>query len=144
MAKKGYTPWNKGLTGIVCGVKKGSTSPLKGIKTGRVPKTAFKKGTISAFAGRNHNKETKKRISIARIGKSIGEDRYNWKGSKVSYGALHTWIRKVLGKIKECVYCGNEGRIEWASISHKAKRDINDFIPLCVPCHRAYDRKAVS
>ena len=69
------------------------------------------------------------------------ENNYAWKGDKVGYSPLHRWIKARLGKIKECAYCGNEGRIEMASISHKAKRDINDYIPLCVWCHREYDRK---
>ena len=47
------------------------------------------------------------------------------------------------GTPKECVYCGEvEKRLEWASISHKAKRDLNDYITLCVPCHRNYDKEA--
>ncbi len=29
----------------------------------------------------------------------------------------------------------------WASISHHAKRDLNDYIPLCVVCHKKYDKK---
>jgi hypothetical protein len=72
-----------------------------------------------------------------------GADHFNWKSDSVGYRALHLWIKRQLGKIKECGFCGNEGRIEWASISHKAIRNINDYIPLCVQCHRNYDRKGI-
>lgn len=70
---------------------------------------------------------------------AYGKDNPAWKENDVGYVSLHKWIRRELGNIKECVYCGNGGRIEWASTSHKAKRDLDDYIPLCVPCHRRYD-----
>ena len=68
-----------------------------------------------------------------------GEKNPFWKGDDVSYHTLHHWIQRWLGKVKECVYCGNENNIQWASISHKAKRDLSDYIPLCAKCHSGYD-----
>lgn len=68
----------------------------------------------------------------------------NWVGDRVNYFALHHWVNRKLGKAQECVYCGkskNDGRIQWASVSHKAKRDLDDYISLCVKCHKGYDRK---
>lgn len=66
-----------------------------------------------------------------------------WKGDDVSYGGLHYWITRKLGKPAECMYCGeDQRRLHWASISHKAKRDVDDYISLCVKCHSAYDRNA--
>lgn len=76
--------------------------------------------------------------------KMVGTKNHLWKGTKVGYRALHHWVEKWLGKAYECVYCGRnklETRIHWASISHKAKRDLNDFISLCVLCHKHYDGK---
>jgi hypothetical protein len=72
------------------------------------------------------------------------EKNASWKGEEVGYRGLHNWIQRALGKINECVYCGIESwekRIEWASISHQAKRDLDDFIPLCITCHRNYDKQ---
>lgn len=74
-----------------------------------------------------------------------GKNNHNWMGNKVSYSALHHWIRRELGMPGECVYCGSSavmGRLEWASVSHHATRDLSDYIPLCIPCHREYDKKA--
>ena len=74
-----------------------------------------------------------------------GEKMANWKGNKVGYFALHSWIIRQLGKAKECSYCGKEdweGRIEWANIDHQYKRILDDYIPLCASCHRIYDRIA--
>lgn len=69
----------------------------------------------------------------------------NWVGENVDYCTLHSWVRRHLGKAWECVYCGKsryEGkRIHWASISHKAIRDLGDYISLCASCHAIYDRK---
>ncbi len=70
------------------------------------------------------------------------EKHHSWMGDKVGYYALHSWVTRHLGKPQECVYCGkdkSEGTIDWASISRKAKRDLNDFISLCRSCHRNYD-----
>lgn len=87
--------------------------------------------------------ETKNKISI----KNKNQGHGMWKGDKVGYMALHTWIRKQLGKPKECVGCGligvmKNGRwnIEYSNIDHKYERDVTKFIPLCPKCHRVYDR----
>lgn len=72
------------------------------------------------------------------------ENNHEWKGDKASYTALHQWVKRKLGKPQECVFCGKDrldGIIQWASISHKAKRDLDDYIPLCPKCHKGYDVK---
>lgn len=69
-----------------------------------------------------------------------GESHPNWVGDKIKYISLHNWVRYHLGKAVECVYCGSSRNVEWASISHKAKRRLSDYIPLCKRCHGIYDR----
>lgn len=69
----------------------------------------------------------------------LGAGNHNWKGDNVGYYALHMWISRHLGKAKKCIFCGNEINVQWASISHKAKRDLNDYVSLCGKCHVAYD-----
>lgn len=72
----------------------------------------------------------------------FGSENVMWKGNNVGYHALHHWVNRILGKIHECVYCGeDQKRIGWASISHHAKRDLNDYIPLCMACHKKYDKE---
>lgn len=88
------------------------------------------------------NREEWLELQRQKIG--IGDRNINWKGDRVTYSPLHKWVRRCLGNLKECVYCGNTGetgKIELASISHKAKRDLTDYIPLCVKCHREYDKQ---
>ena len=70
-----------------------------------------------------------------------------WKGDKVGYRALHDWVEKLLGKPTICQECLEEKlplksgrrRIQWANLSHKYKRDIQDWKAMCVPCHMKYD-----
>jgi len=66
----------------------------------------------------------------------------NWKGDKVGYQALHTWIRSRRGTPHKCEHCGrtDKKKYEWANISRKYKREINDWIRLCTKCHREFDK----
>ena len=63
-----------------------------------------------------------------------------WKGDNVKYFGLHKWVLFHKGTAKICENCGVTGNIQWANKSHEYKRDLNDWIPLCIPCHRAYDK----
>lgn len=64
-----------------------------------------------------------------------------WVGDKVSYPALHTWIRNKLGTPRYCSNCdGKKAKaFDWANISREYKRDVNDFIRLCRSCHKKFD-----
>lgn len=62
-----------------------------------------------------------------------------FKGDDVGYSGIHMRVRSVLGIPHECAYCGSNDYVQWASISHKALRDINDYFPLCLKCHQIYD-----
>lgn len=71
-----------------------------------------------------------------------GENNPCWKGEKVGYFALHTYIAKHLGKPKKCSICGTQDphkRYHWANKSGEYKRDFSDWIRLCVKCHSEYD-----
>lgn len=70
-----------------------------------------------------------------------GEKHPGWKGTKVSYGALHVWLKKTKGKAIHCEKCGDKSvrRYNWANVDHKYSRNLEDYISLCVPCHRVLD-----
>ena len=89
-----------------------------------------KKGSIAPMKGR-------KRPDIT------GKKHRYWKGDNVGYYALHRWVERNLGKPDICEHCGESGlsgkQIHWANKSHKYKRDLNDWIRLCVKCHGIYD-----
>lgn len=81
--------------------------------------------------------------SLENYGKLKGEKHPRWKGDEVGYGALHDWVRKYLGEPDTCEHCGRSNLsghlIHWANKSHEYKRDLNDWLRLCVPCHSQFD-----
>ena len=66
-----------------------------------------------------------------------------WQGDKVSYGGLHAWVARKLGKPSICEHCGGTGlsgkKIDWANKSYEYRRDLEDWLRLCKPCHKQYD-----
>jgi hypothetical protein len=79
----------------------------------------------------------------SRIGKAnSGENHGNWKGDKVKYRALHHWVVRRLGKARNCEHCGTvaASRYEWANKSHAYRRDLEDWMQLCLSCHKKYDK----
>lgn len=95
--------------------------------------------------GRHHTEQSKKKNSIAHLGKNASEKHYLWKGDNAGYRALHYWVVSHLGQPDTCEYCGATGLkgkyIQWANKSHQYKRDLSDWIRLCGKCHSRYDRK---
>lgn len=71
-----------------------------------------------------------------------GEEHVNWKGDDVGYGAIHSWVRRWKGKPSCCEVCGTKHtkRYEWANIDHQYRRVLEDYISMCVKCHKRYDR----
>jgi len=103
-----------------------------------------KVGKLNPMFGKRHSAKTKKKMGVWQQ----GEKNHQWKGNKVGYLALHEWIRRRLGRPKECRHCGQLGRhrngkwsIHWANVSGKYLRVAKDWIPLCTKCHRIFDRK---
>jgi len=75
-----------------------------------------------------------------------GTKNNKWKGDKVGYFGLHTWVHRKLGRPTSCTHCGSKGKkngrnwsIHWANKSQEYLRDIEDWIPLCISCHIKYD-----
>lgn len=77
----------------------------------------------------------RKKISKANSGDNNGM----WKGDKVSYQALHNWIRTHKIKPEFCEECKKNKPYDLANISGRYKRDTNDFKWLCRSCHMKFD-----
>ncbi len=60
----------------------------------------------------------------------------------MNYANTHSWVKKNKGLASECVKCKNPKakRYEWANISHRYKKDLNDYMAMCTKCHKEYDR----
>jgi hypothetical protein len=59
----------------------------------------------------------------------------------LSYFAIHKWLRRHYGTASHCENrC--RGKYEWALIKGKKhEKNIKNYKPLCVKCHRNYDKK---
>lgn len=70
-----------------------------------------------------------------------------WKGDKVTYRPLHSWVQRSLGTPYKCEFCKKSNlrsrQYHWANKSHQYKRELSDWIRLCVKCHMEYDKKTV-
>lgn len=64
-----------------------------------------------------------------------------WKGDKVGYAGIHSWLRRNFVKPNVCQNCEEQKELQWANISHEYKRDIKDYVALCRVCHSYYDRE---
>jgi hypothetical protein len=107
-------------------VRKKISEAMKGNKNGIGNKSR---------TGIKSSEETKIKISLANLGKI----KY-WKGEEATYSSKHHWVRNHKGKPKICENCGKSAK-HWANIDHKYHRDLDDYIALCVKCHKKYDRK---
>lgn len=72
-----------------------------------------------------------------------GEANIAWKKEGLGYSGVHGWIRRNFGR---ATYCSNDmnhksNAYDWANISGKYFRDINDYKQLCRKCHIEFDKK---
>jgi len=67
----------------------------------------------------------------------------NWQ-EKPSYSAIHLWLRRSVVKSGICKFCKKEDLKTQFALKHdkEYERKKSNFIELCVPCHRAYDKQA--
>ena len=106
----------------------------------KISESCKKVGTGKWMAGRKWSKEIRLKMKV-----SLPKNKRHWlwKGDEVSYRALHSWVHRWLGKPKYCEFCGKTQdtpkSIHWANKSGKYLRDLNDWISLCVRCHKEYD-----
>jgi len=75
--------------------------------------------------------------------KTQGEKNHKWLGDSVGYGGLHDWVYTILGSPMICVSCSKlcvtNKEIHWANKSGEYKRNVEDWLRLCVSCHKNYD-----
>jgi hypothetical protein len=68
-----------------------------------------------------------------------GKKNPKWKDNP-DYDAIHAYIRRKRGIPQKCDGCGAIDNIQYANISYKYKRDLDDWKPLCPSCHIKLDR----
>ena len=59
------------------------------------------------------------------------------------YRQIHLWVERQLGKPLSCTRClhtfQRTRQVNWANISGEYKRELTDWVRLCVGCHRRMD-----
>lgn len=103
------------------------------------------KGKPKSLKSRKKMSESRKKLGL------IGEKSKVWKGDKVSYSGLHKWVNQYRGRPSFCEDCKTtmppKGKglkrsyFQWANVSGKYLRDLKDWIRLCVPCHKRFDKE---
>lgn len=125
------------------------------------------KGENNPFYGKKHTENSKNKMREAHLGLQVspevkeqisrslkarghkppifysGTENYQWKGEHASYSSVHKWVSKYRGKPHFCEHCKktdlSHRSYNWANKSHQYKRDLEDWIRLCIPCHKKYD-----
>lgn len=137
----------------------GKENPFYGKRHTEETKQRLSKANMGKvpWLGRKHSEETRRKMSLSKKGRRLteewkknlveaskkGQDSPHWK-EKPTYDALHMWIRKYKGLTNECSRCGRSKKetvLHWANIDHKYRRNLEDYICLCVRCHWEYDKK---
>lgn len=129
-----------------------------------MPKGVYKR-QIGVFKHRKglkrkpFSKELREKLSKIHLGKkcpavskrmkefnkiNVGEKHHNWKGDKVGYRAIHSFIVNNYGQPTTCEHCqtGNliGHSIHWASKTREYKRDRENWLRLCAKCHGIHDK----
>lgn len=97
-----------------------------------------------------HTKEWNEKVGLANKGKTSkskgihkNERAGNWKGDNAKYSSIHSWVQRWKGKAEYCEVCGIKGkkRYHWSNVDHQYKRILDDYISMCVSCHKKYDKQ---
>lgn len=99
-----------------------------------IPKNCFGCG-VGIFVSKKHKHVKYCSKSCSKIGKNNPQ----WVADKVSYQALHSWVKRHFAKPLICDNCNQEKKLDLANISGEYKRELSDWEWLCRKCHMEKD-----
>jgi hypothetical protein len=116
-------------------------------KKGKSPSIENRLKVSAAMKGKKKSAEHVAKVAAALRGKKrpqwSGTNHHAWKGDFATYSSLHNWVYRHLGNKKHCENCGISDEYKtyhWANKSGDYKRQEDDWLRLCVPCHSSYDK----
>lgn len=103
----------------------------------------WRKNLSKAHKGYVMSEEMKEKLRISHLARGSrpptaglkGKDSPSWKGDDIGYFALHTWVKRNLGKPSQCINGCIAKRYVWANISGEYKRDLSDWHESCDSCN---------
>ena len=103
------------------------------------PHTEKRRNKISkSLTGRKFSEEHLKKIRD----RQKGETHSCYKGDKANQNVIHRWVEKRKPRIKFCEECGEERKLNLASLTnHNYTRNVEDYKWLCYSCHKHLDLK---
>lgn len=145
--KKMHVPWNKDKKGI-------HLSSASEFKKGMTPWNKDTRGLIKPNSGSITKGEHRGLKTEIKIGQFKEERHPKWKGDKVGYDGLHSWIQRNYGKAKKCenrekqflpFACNRKSiNFDWANKSLEYRRNMNDWVELCHSCHLKADKNKIT
>lgn len=79
-------------------------------------------------------------IRKRRSDSKLGSKNPMWR-EDVSYGSLHSWVRRNKFNDGKCEICLQTKELQIASIDHKYTRELSDWKWLCTKCHFYFDKR---
>lgn len=115
----------------------------------KMRKIAVENSYKPSFKGRKHSLASKEKMRQKMLGKRLGNKHPFWKGDEAEYSSQHQYLVRHFGKAGKC---DNKNckidfpkRFEWALIhGRKYTKNREDYVQLCVSCHRKYDQHGYS
>lgn len=74
-------------------------------------------------------------------GQGVGIENTKWKGDKVGYFALHTYMKRNFKWDSKCTVCGDDKHLVLSNKDFLYTRDPSTWWILCHKCHMEYDSK---
>lgn len=149
---KGRKVWNKGLTKDDPRVARNTSNPRTQFKKGMTPWNKGLKGIMKPWnKGISHTEETKRKIQETKAKrkhlyiKLVGELNPMFKKNRdIGYKQKHRIIKKSFLHIKNCQKCGSDNDLELSNISGNYLLELSDWQILCSSCHRKFDNAGIN
>lgn len=120
------------------------------LKEFQIPARTYKENKMPTPKGSRLSSDHKSAISKAHLSRAASTAderavaRKAWKRNAPGYDSLHHWVIRQLGQPTTCSHCKQSdlsgADIHWANVSGEYKKEVDDWVRLCVTCHKTFDK----